>query len=422
MLFSPTHSTTAAYNKLLTVLDTIEFRQPKKREVHVSWSKVNITPSLPVNMAGYRKREAQSVHDSLYIRFLIFKTPATREHFILLSADLLIFPPDLYSLLLQKLAKIDISADHIYITATHTHSSIGGWSKTFASQLFLGTYQTAFWEKITDDIVDNIQKESQQVAPAQIGYLEIDGRRWVGNRIDNMKPIDDRVRIVKLERADGKVACLANFSAHVTIVDDPVLSADYPGVLVKNLESDSAIDFALFTAGAVGSHSVTHKRLWNFDLVVAIGQSISYEILKQFKTLPLTPLNQIDANRFELPLPKPQLRIDPEWTISASLFESLLGEFKGHINFLKLNNLVFLGLPCDFSGEIAVKRQLYSIAKGTDHHLILSGFNGAYIGYITPDIYYETVNHAEVKEMNWFGPGGERYFSTLILDILTKQK
>ena len=420
MLLRPTHSTQTAYDKLIELLDTLKFEQAEVEAVHVAWSKVNITPTLPVSMAGYGKREAHSVHDSLYIRFLIFETSATAERFILLTADLLIFPPALHDLLLEKLLKIGIRADHIYMTATHTHSSIGGWSPTLASGLYLGSYRAEFWETITEQIVEDIQ--TQKPAPAQIGYLELDGRRWVKNRVDHRKPIDARVRVVKLKRRDGKTACLTNFSAHATVVDAAVLSADYPGAVVEDLETDSAIDFAMFVAGAVGSHAVAHKALPDFELIETISQSISYEILKQFENIPLKPLNQIDARRFELPLPEPQLRINQKWTLAPSLFENILGKFKAHASFLKLNDLIFIGLPCDFSGEIAVRRKFYATSRAMNRQLIISSFNGSYIGYITPDAYYNTVEHPEVKEMNWFGAGGERYFSTLITDILAKQK
>ena len=422
MLLRPIHSTADAHLRLLQALDTLTFKKPISQIVHVAWAKFNITPSLPVNMAGYGKREAKSVHDSLYIRLLLFQTAKTHQRFILLAVDLLIFPPALYKLLLENLAKIGIPPNHVYVTATHTHSSLGGWMPSLLGQFYIGKYQDTFWKQIVKQLIETIQNQGANASPAKIAYTEVDGRRWVKNRLNSLNPVDAKVRVLKIVRADKKAACLINFSAHATLISPTVLSADYPGVLVQTLEADPKVDFAIFTAGTVGSHAVAHKALQNFDLAKTIGESISYKILKQFDNLDLESLDQLNAARFELPLSKPQLRISSKWMIAPWLFEQILGKVNAHLSFLKLNEIIFLGLPCDFSGEIAVRRKFYSALEASDQHLIISSFNGAYIGYITPDQYYHTVNHAEVREMNWFGAGGERYFSTLIEHILAKQK
>jgi len=39
-------------------------------------------------------------------------------------------------------------------------------------------------------------------------------------------------------------------------------------------------------------------------------------------------------------------------------------------------------------------------------NLIITTFNGGYIGYVTPDQYYNHRYH-EVRDMNWFGPTGK---------------
>jgi hypothetical protein len=51
--------------------------------------------------------------------------------------------------------------------------------------------------------------------------------------------------------------------------------------------------------------------------------------------------------------------------------------------------------------------------------LIVTVFNGGYIGYITPDSLYDEHFH-EVREMNWYGPGNGTYFDQLIRQIITK--
>ena len=55
-------------------------------------------------------------------------------------------------------------------------------------------------------------------------------------------------------------------------------------------------------------------------------------------------------------------------------------------------------------------------AKTLGLNLIITTFNGGYMGYITPDEYYDKHFH-EVREMNWYGPGNGKYFDELITKI-----
>ena len=51
--------------------------------------------------------------------------------------------------------------------------------------------------------------------------------------------------------------------------------------------------------------------------------------------------------------------------------------------------------------------------------LVVTVFNGSYIGYITPDELYDAHYH-EVRDMNWFGPGNGQYFDRLIQEVIRK--
>ncbi|HCX76055.1 MAG TPA: alkaline ceramidase, partial [Algoriphagus sp.] len=59
------------------------------------------------------------------------------------------------------------------------------------------------------------------------------------------------------------------------------------------------------------------------------------------------------------------------------------------------------------------------LAQEKGLNLIITTFNGGYIGYITPDELYDEHFH-EVREMNWYGPGNGQYFDELITRIIQK--
>ncbi|WP_222596776.1 hypothetical protein, partial [Klebsiella sp. Kpp] len=70
--------------------------------------------------------------------------------------------------------------------------------------------------------------------------------------------------VIRIVREDSAKLILTNFTAHATCLSDKnlVLSGDYPGLLSRTLEAQG-YDFAMFMAGAVGSHAAkTKAREW----------------------------------------------------------------------------------------------------------------------------------------------------------------
>ena len=50
--------------------------------------------------------------------------------------------------------------------------------------------------------------------------------------------------------------------------------------------------------------------------------------------------------------------------------------------------------------------------------LMITSFNGDYLGYVNPEEYYYTIRHAETRDLNWFGPQNGEYFVELVNRIL----
>ena len=49
--------------------------------------------------------------------------------------------------------------------------------------------------------------------------------------------------------------------------------------------------------------------------------------------------------------------------------------------------------------------------------IVLTSFNGGYIGYITPDAYYDLKKY-ETRDMNFFGPYNGAYISEMLRLLL----
>jgi hypothetical protein len=73
------------------------------------------------------------------------------------------------------------------------------------------------------------------------------------------------------------------------------------------------------------------------------------------------------------------------------------------------------------SGEISgvFYQKWEKLAEERKLNLLITSFNGGYIGYITPDELYDERFH-EVRETNWYGPGNGYYFDQIIRKIIEK--
>jgi hypothetical protein len=94
---------------------------------------------------------------------------------------------------------------------------------------------------------------------------------------------------------------------------------------------------------------------------------------------------------------------------------------KGEFTYLQIGNIIFMGTPCDFSGELYADADFNKRCEQNNKHLIITSFNGNYIGYVTADQHYNK-NEEEVMALNWVGPSFGRYFTTCIQKMVSKNE
>lgn len=110
-----------------------------------------------------------------------------------------------------------------------------------------------------------------------------------------------------------------------------------------------------------------------------------------------------------------QIRISSNWRVRSWLSERLLGRTTAALSVLQIGNVLLLGTPCDFSGMLT--RPLYEMAADYGVHVVITSFNGGYIGYVTPDQYFD-LNAYETQAMNWYGYGNGKYLTDCMVRIL----
>jgi hypothetical protein len=404
-----------SYEKMMGRLDAIEIDIPRARKgFSVGFGKVNITPRSPVSTAGYGKRRGKAylhVHDSIYVRTMVIDNGAAKVAIV--SADLLIMPPAVTRILDQKLSAIGFSLNNTYLGATHSHNSIGHWGEG-ATRFIYGAYEDSVVHFIADAIVNSIRKANEDLLPSVIMRGSVAIPDAVQNRLIDGGEEDPYLRVIEVHRSDSTKNILLSFAAHATCLSQGTLelSRDYPGMLVDNLET-RGYSFAMFLAGAVGSHKGSSP-VNDFGCVKWMSEQIADAFLAGRKVEVVKDSALVMA-RVPLSLSEPQVKISENWKVRSWLFRAAFGEYKSFLTVLRIGDVVMLGTPCDFSGEFNASLASAADSIGVDH--MVTSFNGGYIGYVTPGKYYD-VDHYETRLMNWYAPGTGDYMQECLKKLM----
>jgi neutral ceramidase len=372
----------------------------------VGFAKENITPNHPTALAGYGNRRGKVfdvVRDSIWVRTMVIATAETKVAVV--TADLLLIPPIVQERLSKELPEINFSIENTYLGATHTHNSIGNWQKGAASLLY-GAYDETLVTFIVNKIKRSIENAARQTQPATLKYGQIPVGLPVKNRLIDHGPVDSLLRVIEVTQANGQKGLLMSYTAHPTCLysRDMNLSRDYPGKLVDEVES-SGYAFAMFMAGSVGSHGCNPPE-YGPSCIDWMAAHVAGKI-KQTNTW-LAPVQDSTLLMYRVPLQlgTAQVKISRNWRVRQWLFHRAFGEYPSYLSALRIGNVIMLSTPCDFSGEF--NPAIDSVAAAAGNHVMVTSFNGSYIGYVTPRQYYD-VDHYETQLMNWYGPGTGEY-------------
>lgn len=388
--------------------------------LRIGWAKVNITPEVPRSMAGYGKRSFkpyESVNDSVFVRALFISN--VRHQSVVVASDLLITPPSVVALLEQKLKAIDIPLGNVFFGATHTHSSVGGWGGKIAGLLFAGSYDEKVVEDLAEAMFQAVLMARRNPVTAQVSYREAVDSVHVRNRLVGPEgSIDPEIRSVEFITERGQKIIMASYAAHSTILSasNMILSRDFPGALVDTLEQ-KGYDFAMYMAGAVGSMGPQVSGSDDLDKISRQVQGIDAAMFNPSSKNVKQTSNIVQAETLKFPLREPTPRISMDLGLRSWVFRGMFGDYEPNIKVLRIGNILMIGMPADFSGELIPELDAYAKNKGFD--LIVTSFNGGYIGYVTHDKYYNRDLY-ETVIMNWYGPYNGAYTQEIIKDIVNR--
>src|SRR5260221_5965285 len=212
---------------------------------------------------------------------------------ILLAEWELLYPPDGAALAEARRRITELTgvpADHIRLSATHTHSgpSLGPpWFEAGAEMV------APYLASLADRLAGTCLAAWRSMRPARVaagrGHSAVNSNRRLPSQPD--RPIlspnpdgfsDHQVAAVRIDDEAGQpMAILVNFAAHPTILawDNRLISPDYPGTLRRVVESLTGAT-CLFLQGAAGDQDTICDYANQVDAARWVGRQVGLEAVR----------------------------------------------------------------------------------------------------------------------------------------------
>jgi neutral ceramidase len=417
---------TAYYQKTLSRLDSIKSGLICINDsVFAGFSRVSITPQIKDNkepvkksdkvpLAGFgqlKGKYATGIHDSIFVKAVALKTGD--QTIVVISADLLIMPPNIIDSVASILLRKGLQRNQLFFSATHSHSSLGGWGYGLIAKTFSGKENPDIIKWLITRINRAITDAISDLHPAKLGSGSFNAAQYTRNRLTgNPLQKNNDFNFLVLEQTGGRKAIIGSFSAHATTIGrkNTEISADYPGYWERKMEN-STFDMAMFCGGSMGSQSAVSQGN-EFDNSKYIGEALADSLLYNVKKIKLNEKVTLSALSLKIFLPEYHIRMSTNRNFTSGFSNMLMPLPKNvYLQALRINDLIWFFTPGDFSGESAT--QIKRLLAGEGYKAMITGYNGSYVGYLIPGKYFY-LNHYESKLMGWFGPTMGDYTMDLI--------
>jgi hypothetical protein len=395
---------------------------------------LDITPPIGVPLAGYggagRRlllpdflnrypyafwfKPSTGVGDPIMARALVLRSGERRVLWV--AVDLVGVDSDMVRELGERLAQGGHRYDAIILSASHTHSGPGAFSRSrLLGFLVLDRLVPEVRELILDGMARAARQAESRKVPARVGTGRGEVRELTRSRVG--LPLDPEVGVLKVLRADGApVALLWNYAIHGTLLgkSNRLLSGDVMGTAARELEQVLGVP-ALYTNGASGDVSpALHGRPGMRET----ARALSREVLATWRRTPVEPDPRLStvSQRISLPPPRLSLRNCLGGWVPGFLTVGLGWAFRAEAEMVgvAVGSSAWVTIP----GELQTRLGETVKAEGRRRfrHAFVVGFSNDYAGYfLTPEEYRQP---RYIACGSLYGEAGGRIVSERATEIL----
>jgi len=343
-------------------------------------AEAELEPPLPAVVAGYppQRSEATRILYSLYARALVLQV--NRLRIGLVSVDLLTMPASLAEEI--RAAAKDLKLAELWVTATHSHSSVGGYDRGLLAQLAgTGRYRPGVRSAVRRAAADALDRAAASLAPATLEVGEGAFAQLVAPRSEG-EPPDGRLTRLVLRSAVGPVAQLVVFAAHPTLLPRQLdaLAPDYPGLFSSEQESKGG-GTTILLQGALGNASAAGVGENPWKAPSEFAETLTGALAQIHLSQVASP--RAGFSRVSVALPQGDAsRVAPSWLRKfGGNFLCMAGPPRAEISALQIGPFKLVSLPGEPTQGAG---HVLEVESGAQRTIALT--NG-YIGYIeTPDV------------------------------------
>ena len=320
-------------------------------EIWVGVAKVDVTPKVPVVLAGYggRTKPFEAVETKLWARAMVIgkKNPVA-----IVVLDNCGVTREISDKVKTILADKGFAKERINVATTHTHNApnLNGyapilWQGRMTADQTIAS--TAYTKRVVDLMVAAIVKARKTAFPASLawgqGRVTFGGNRrvirdgnWAGFGFQMNAPVDHSLPILIARDKEKRVrAVWANYACHCTTIGSKnVISGDWAGYSNQFIEESFSDAVSLVSIGC--GADVGPQPGGNADIAKRHGKSLANEVermVAENRLEELTKMPSVKSTTIKLPLEKPKSKEHWEKLAQTRGFDQqlaikMLGEIK----------------------------------------------------------------------------------------------
>jgi neutral ceramidase len=364
-------------------------------------ARVTITPDLktmPCMLGGYvaperLRKSATGVRDTCFARAMVLSDG--RSKVALVSLDLCFLPESFKKAVSERIPDTGIPPDHLFLSATHTHSApdpLALHDGNTGPAGALTTYNPQLTAWMADRVAEAIKQANARLQPAQIGSGQMQRLGLNRNRRgENLT--DDEMTCLKItDRSGSPIAAVFVYAAHPVYYGADMLevSGDWSGVFARQMEASIPGATVLFLNGAEGDASPNGSDEGTpSDKITTYAAKLSVKANALYQSIPVKPEGTVRGwtQRVELGAPIPH----PFFLLAAGSLRATQDQARElvdrlmptscSISFLQIGDALLIGLPGEPTAVIGLEAKKMAREKEYKHPAVVALTNG-WLGYI----------------------------------------
>ncbi len=383
-------------------------------------AKVSITPRdfKKIWIAGYgQNRAATGAHDDLWAR--CFHVQSGEEALTVITLDVVGFFYDDVAAVRKLLAPDGFRPERVLITSTHTHSgpdTLGLWGP---KEGVPGRHEP-YIKTLHQSVAACARAARKAAVPARLSYAAGTIHDVCHNvRKGDEYQQDHEARVMRLSRGDNNQPLLTvvNYGCHPEVMQQNVLTADFPSVLIADLEKSTGGP-VMFINGILGGMVTPKVSDETWAEMERVGHSLASQVAALLPGLSESAAPALTVGTVSFSLPVENERFIVAGAVGVFKRSTAGRKLRSEITFARLGAADFITIPGEALPAFGLR--IKDLLPGRFRFVL--GLGNDELGYIMDNEVFDPSRYEESVSVGpQTGPTLYRLSKKLVQDTLRHQ-